>query len=234
MKYLKKIFESTTEDQREEIEDIFQEMLDKKYTHEDGEEDSDCHISSVQGNHLVVTIYDYARNVIVNSFKDYDKLVNQSEQRTLKLKELKKYLQRLDYAGFTWDMESDEEAFYIKVYFRDAKLQLIDAFGGEWNSTRFDETAARRVFKELYGLDYSSFRSTPATSGYYGKRGVYYIYFLKPIPEDSTISNDIRSLKKKYKYFSTARTGEQIGERNIAYTTEISQGNRLLKIELQS
>lgn len=232
MKYLKKIFESTKEEQNDEIESIFTELLDQTYAGEDGDYYSNCEIDN-RDNFILVSIYDSKSKVIINSFDDYDKFTKESEERTQSLKKLKKYLQRIDYAGFTWDMEIDEEGYFIKVYYKDAKLTLIDVFGGEFGNKNFDETVAKRVFKESYGLDYDSFRYDHPTGGYYGRRATYYLYFKKAIPQDSPIHKDLRELKQKYKYFSTATEGEQIGQKAIVYTTELIHDNRTLKIELQ-
>jgi hypothetical protein len=231
MKHLRKIFESTKEDQHDEIESIFIELLDQTYAGEDGEYYSNCEISS-RDNFILISIYDSQSKVIINSFDDYDKFTKESEERVESLKKLKKYLQRIDYAGFKWDMEIDEEGYFIKVYYKDAKLSLIDVFGGEFGHKNFDETVAKRVFRESYGLEYNSLRYDHPTGGYYGKRATYYLYFKKAIPNDSKIQEDLRKLKQKYKYFTTAAEGEQIGEKNIIYTTELIHDGRTLKIEL--
>lgn len=232
MKHLRKIFESTKEDQKDEVESIFTELLDQTYAGEDGDYYSNCEINDRE-NFILVSIYDSQSKVIINSFGDYDKFTKESEERVESLKKLKKYLQRIDYAGFNWDMEIDEQGYFIKVYYKDAKLSLIDAFGGEFGHKNFDETVAKRVFRELYGLEYDSFRYDHPTGGYYGRRATYYLYFKKVIPDDSKIQEDLRKLKQKYKYFTTAAEGEQIGEKNIIYTTELIHDGRTLKIELQ-
>lgn len=232
MKYLRKIFESTKEDQLDEVESIFTELLDQTYAGENGEYCSNCEIYDRQ-NFILVSIYDSKYKVIINSFEDYDKFTRESEERTESLKKLRKYLQRIDYSGFKWDMEIDEEGYFIKVYYKDTKLSLIDVFGGEFGNKHFDETVAKRVFKEVYGLDYSSFRYDPPTSGYYGKRGIYYLYFRNPIPTDSPIHKDLRELKQKYKYYSTSTDGEQTGQKSIIYTTELIHNGNTLRIEMQ-
>ena len=166
MKHLRKIFESTKEDQHDEIESIFTELLDKTYAGEDNEYGSNCEIEE-KDSFILVSIYDYQSKVIINSFDDYDKFTKESEERSESLKKLRKYLQRIDYAGFSWDMEIDTEGYFIKVYYKDTKLTLIDIFGGEFGNKHFEETVAKRVFREVYGLDYSSFRYDHPTSGYY-------------------------------------------------------------------
>ena len=57
MKYLRKIFESTKEDQLDEVESIFTELLDQTYAGEDGEYYSNCEIHDRQ-NFILVSIYD--------------------------------------------------------------------------------------------------------------------------------------------------------------------------------
>jgi len=232
MKHLRKIFESTKEDQKDEIESIFIELLDQTYAGEDGEYYSNCEIND-RDNFILVSIYDSQSKVIINSFEDYDKFAKELEERAESLKKLRKYLQRIDYAGFSWDMEIDTEGYFIKVYYKDTKLSLIDVFGGEFGHKNFDETVAKRVFREVYGLDYSSFRYDHPTSGYYGKRATYYLYFRNPIPADCKLMGDLRLLKQKYKYYSTATDGEQIGSKNIVYTTELFHDGTSLKIEMQ-
>jgi len=231
MKYLKKIFESSKEEQKDEVESIFTELLDQTYAGEDGDYNSNCEIHDRE-NFILVSIYDSQSKVIINSFDDYDKFTKESEERAESLKKLRKYLQRVDYYGFSWDMEVDTEGYFIKIYYKDTKLSLVDIFGGEFGNKHFDETVAKRVFREIYGLEYSSFRYDHPTSGYYGRRGVYYLYFKKPVPADSKLMGDLRNLKQKYKYFSTATDGEQIGSKNIVYTTELFHNGAALKIEM--
>lgn len=150
MKHLKKLFESTTqEEQQDEIESIFTELLDQTYAGEDGEYYSNCEIHPGK-IFMLVSIYDSQSNVIINSFEDYDAFTNDSEKRLESIKKLKKYLQRIDYAGFKWDMEVNEEGMFIKVYYKDTKLSLINVFGGEYGNKSFIETVAKRVFKEMY------------------------------------------------------------------------------------
>lgn len=232
MKHLKRIFESNREDQKDEVESIFTELLDQKYAGDDGDYYSNCEIFD-RSNFILVCIYDSQSNVVINSFEDYDKYTKESEERTESLKKLRKYLQRIDYAGFSWDMEINEDGIFIKVYYKDTKLTLVDVFGGEFGDNNFDETVGKRVFKEIYGLDYSSFRYKNQSGGYYGEKTTYYFYFKNSIPEDSKIEKDLRNLKQKYKYYSTSTDGEQIGERNVVYTTEIIHDRKTLKVELQ-
>lgn len=230
MKHLRKIFESTKEDQKDEIEDIFIELLDQTYAGEDGEYYSNCEIDD-RDNFMIVNIYDSQSKVIINSVGDYDKFTKELEERTESLKKLKKYLQRIDYAGFTWAMEVNSDGYFIQVYYKETKLTLIDAFGGEFGHKNFVETIAKRVFKEVYGLDYSSFAYNPSTSGYYGKKATYCLYFSKPIPNDSKLISDLKSLKQKYKYYGS--DGEGIDERRIIYKVELLHDGTTLKIEIQ-
>lgn len=140
---------------------------------------------------------------------------------------MKQHLKRINLSKFDWDMEIDEEGIYIKVYYKNTELKLIDVFGGEFGHAQFVENVAKRIFKEKYGLKYNSFRFQPKTSGYYGSRAKYYIYFDNSIPNDSNIERDLKNLKQKYKFYSTSTTGEQIGEKDIIYKTEID-GNLLI------
>ena len=104
MKHLKKIFESTKKDQLEEVEDIFQELVDNKTLDDEGEEYSDCEIYDEKDSIIRVYIGNYIPEILINSTSDYENFIKSSEERIESIKSLKKYLQRLDYSGFTWDM----------------------------------------------------------------------------------------------------------------------------------
>ena len=66
MKHLRKIFESTKEDQKDEIESIFTELLDQTYAGEDGDYYSNCEINDRE-NFILISIYDSQSKVIINS-----------------------------------------------------------------------------------------------------------------------------------------------------------------------
>jgi hypothetical protein len=232
MKHLKKIFESTKESQKDEVEDIFMELLDETYAGSDGNYYSNCEVDDSNDIYILVSIYDHQEKIIINSIDEYDNFIDSNAMRQDRIGKLKKYLQRLDYYKFTWGMTIEDTGFYIKVYYRDTKLVLVDAFGGEFGNKRFDEVIAKRVFKELYQLDYIGFRYNPSGSGYYGKRANYCLYFSDKISDDSKVINDLRNIKQKYKSTSSIY-GEVIEERSIFYKIELIHDGRTINIEMK-
>lgn len=229
MRHLKKIFESTKKSQLEEVEDIFQELIDDKTFH-DGEYYSNCDVYE-ENNSIMVDISDYEPEMIINSTSDYEDFIKSSELRIEKIKTLKKYLQRLDYDGFTWDMGIDNEGYHINVQYKENKLTLVDVFGGEFGRGRVNDNIAKRVFKDQYNLTFTRSSYREATSGYYGNRAVSYIYFKEILSRDNKLIKDLEKLEQKYKYFSTHAEGEQVRSERTFYSIEVN--NTYIKLEIR-
>ena len=232
MKHLKKIFESTKKDQLEEVEDIFQELVDNKTLDDEGEEYSDCEIYDEKDSIIRVYIGNYIPEILINSTSDYENFIKSSEERIESIKSLKKYLQRLDYSGFTWDMNiDDDQGYWINIQYKEAKLSLVDVFGGEFGNGRINNNIAKRVFKEKYNLNFTGSTYREATTGYYGKRAVCFLRFKETILPNSKIVKDLEKVEQKYKYYSTAEEGEQVTGEKVVYSLEIID-NRI-KLEMR-
>ena len=231
MKHLKKIFESTKKDQLEEVEDIFQELVDNKTLDDEGEEYSDCEIYDEKDSIIRVYIGNYIPEILINSTSDYENFIKSSEERIESIKSLKKYLQRLDYSGFTWDMNiDDDQGYWINIQYKEAKLSLVDVFGGEFGNGRINNNIAKRVFKEKYNLNFTGSTYIEATTGYYGKRAVCFLSFKETILPNSKIVKDLEKVEQKYKYYS-AEEGYLFTGEKVVYSLEIID-NRI-KLEMR-
>jgi hypothetical protein len=196
MKYLRKIFESSKEDQIEEIETVFYQWLDKKFT-DKGEEYADAEVTE-HNTHLTITIYNYESNRNPNDLKEFDESLKEKEQTLSLMKSIRVALTRLDYYEFKWGINIDEEQnFHIKVFFKETKLTLQDCFGGIYHMRRIDENIMKEVLKKDYNINYLSCDFSPSTQGYYGKRAYFLIYLKDPITQDNKIFDDLKNLKRK-------------------------------------
>ena len=230
MKYLKKIFESTKEEQVEDIESIFTEYLDQKYIADDGEEYSICFLETKDSpQYVLVTIENYIQNAAISDIQDFDKIYKERFEYLEMLKKIRVSLLRLENMGYTWAMSFDEDGFHIKVFYKDTVVTLADCFGGEMRMRSVDEPIMKRYMKDNYNLKYNSSHYTSETGGYYGRRANIMIYFNNQVPEK--LVEDLRKLKRKYDIYSTS-TKKEIRTENAFYSVEIIAGGVGVKLEL--
>lgn len=231
MKYLRKIFESTKEDQVEDIESIFTEYLDQKYTADDGEEYSDCYIETKDSNQFVsITISSYLESPAITDLKDFDKIFKERSEYLELLKKIRTSLSRLDGMGYSWTMDFNDEGFHIKAFYKDTIITLADCFGGEEYMRGVDEAILKRYMKDHYNLNYSSYIYKESTQGYYGKRAYLVIYFNNPVP--TKLIEDLKKLTRSYEVYSTS-SGKEMKSEKAFYNVELINGTNGLKLELQ-
>lgn len=222
MKYLRKIFESSKEDQIEDIESIFTEYLDTKYIADDGEEYSDCYISTENPKFIEISITQYLSSPSISDISDFDNIYKERNDYLELLKKIRTSLTRIDRMGYNWTMEFNEDGFFIKVLYKDTEVSLADCFGGESSMNHVEEAILKKYVKDKYNIEYSSYYK-PSTSGYYGHRAEFLIYFKNPVPQ--TLLEDIKNLNKRFKVFSTHAEGEQIRVERAFYSVEVMDGN---------
>jgi len=230
MKYLRKIFESTKEDQIEDIESVFTEYLDQKYTTDDGEEYSICYLETKESpQYVLVRIENYIDAATITDLKDFDKIYQERVDYLNMLKKIRVSLTRLEGMGYNWAMSFDEEGFHIKVLYKDTVVTLADCFGGESRMGSVDEPILKRYMKDNYNLKYNSSHYTPATGGYYGNRANIRIYFNGQVPEQ--LVKDLEKLNKKYEVYST-HDGKKMQVEKAFYSVEVISGGVGVKLEL--
>ncbi len=170
MKYLLPIFESSKEKQLEDIQFIFSDYLDNKYMEGD-DEVCDCYIDDRESDlYLLISISNYVSNPVINSVSDFDSIFKEKESSLQLLKNIKTTLLRLDYLGYKWGMSLNDDTYDIKVFYKDTKLVLLDAFSGESSFRKFDDNIIKIVLKRDYNINFHSCRYIPSTQGYYGSR----------------------------------------------------------------
>jgi hypothetical protein len=207
MKYLKnlrRLFENfeSREDQIEDIKSIFNDFLEKKSISEDGEEYEEYELVEDDPTCLFFTFYKYDSDVACNDMDEFDEYFKEREVSNRFLKELRIALLRLDALEYKWGFSIDENGVYIKVFYKDTKLTLSDAFGGGADHSypdrmnSIDENIMKEVFKRDYNIIYGSSSYTPSTSGRYGSRARINIGLRTVINEDSQIIKDIKALTK--------------------------------------
>jgi len=231
MKYLRRIFESTKEDQFEDIESVFTEYLDQKYTADDGEEYSDCYIEKdVSDQFISITISSYLGSPAITDLKDFDKVFKERLEYLDLLKKIRTSLSRLNGMGYSWTMDFNEDGFHIKAFYKDTVITLTDCFGGEKHMRSVDEAILKRYTKDNYNLNYSSYIYRPATQGYYGKRAEIVIYFSNPVP--NSLIEDLKKLNRTYEVWST-HDGDVKKTEKAFYKVERYNGENSIKLEIQ-
>ena len=231
MKHLKKIFENITDrnEQREEIECIFYQWIDKKYIR-DGEEYSDAEIDDTDDQYLLVSIYDTHEDTFPNDITEFDKMYKEREESLKLIKSIRVALIRLDYLEF-----KDVDTWHIKVYYKDSNLSLQDAFGGIYRMDHVDENIMKTILKRDYDIDYSSSSYTPSSSGYYGKRAVIRIWFKSPIKikernDDNKLIKDLKSLRRKNRRWEADKSYQAFYD--VKFTPSLTDDGSGITIEL--
>ena len=236
MIYLRKIFESI-DNQKEDIESVFSDFLDETYKAFDGESYPVCEIEDSDSRYMSVSIYkDTSVNNVVNNISEFDDMLNSKNKELEFLKKVKTCLIRLNYLKYKWAMNNEEDSseFYISVYYKDIKLCLADAFGGEEQMRNINENVMKEVFKEAYNLTYLSYTHQPGRSGYYGSKAVLYIQIKESIDIENRLIKDLKSAIHRYKAFTTHAEGEKWYEERAFYSVSLIHGGRTIKIECRS
>lgn len=230
MKYLRKIFESTKEDQLEDIESVFTEYIDQKYTAEDGEEYSTCNLFTDESDqYVMVNIESYLEGASIASLTEFDKIYAERSEYLNLLKRIRVTLLRLEKMGYDWAMDFDNEGFHIKVFYKDTQLTLADCFGGEKRMRHVDEPIIKKYMNQHYNLEFSSYVSRQETKGYYGKRAELIIYFRSPVPDQ--LIDDLKKLEKNSEVWGSI-SGKQTKVEKAFYQVERLTGAYGVKIEL--
>jgi hypothetical protein len=228
MKYLRKIFESSRDDQLADIELIFSSYLDKKIL-VDGEEYPLATIDSSEDKpYISINIYMYLSNAVMNDIKDFDKIYKERLEHLETMKNLKNTLSRIKHVGYTWSMLFDNEGFNIKVFYNDLEIELSDCFGGEEYLNGVDESIIKSYMRKHYNLDYDSYTYYPSTSGYYGKNAKIILYFNQPVTEN--LISDLAKLKRKSKIWGPA--GERYSYETAFGSIQIISGGRGISMEI--
>lgn len=231
MKYLRKIFESTKEDQIEDIESIFTEYLDQKYTADDGEEYSICNLFTDESDqYVMVNIESYLEGASISSITEFDRIYSERAEYLNLLKKIRVSLLRLEKIGYDWGMDFDNDGFHIKVFYKETQLTLADCFGGEKRMRSVDEPIIKKYMKQHYNLEYSSSFYREATQGYYGKRAEIVIYFKSQVPQK--LVEDLKKLTRSYEVWTTSSYKKEIRTERAFYDIEIISGGNGIKMQL--
>lgn len=224
MKYLRKIFESDSTEQLEEVEAIFTEFLDERIKLEDGEEIPTCEIST-KPKYIRITIYKEECVQNANGFVDFENLVKGYDEQKDILNRLKTPLKRIDHLGYEWGIEIWDNEIHIKVFFIDNNFTLLDALTSNHGSVSIDPNIIKTVLKDKYNIEYLRFSHSPGSSGYYGRKETIYLYLIDTITNDSQLYKDIKALKHR------KRNEDDKYERNVFSGVEIIHDGKTLKLE---
>ena len=227
MKHLRRIFEAkdlsdSEKTQKEEIEDSFLQYIDTE----------DCYVEDEpngfedNNTHLLIS-FPKGSTLGVNDMSEFDSLIKEEEENIILLKKIKTCLSRVEYDGYTWAFEQDDDSFHIKVFYKNTKLTLEDAFGGKGSMNRVDINMMKTVLKRDYNIEFDSYRDSPSTSGFYGKRAEVYLYIKKPINNDNKFIVDLKNIIKEIRY-----TSGKMDLRKAFYNVELIHNGRTIKLEL--
>lgn len=224
MKYLRKIFESDSTEQLEEVEAIFTEFLDERQILEDGEEYPTCEIK-IEQKYIRITIYKEECVQNANGIVDFENLVKGYDEQKAILNRLKTPLKRIDHLGYKWGIEIWDNEIHIKIFFIDNDFTLLDALTSIHGSVSIDPNIIKTVLKDKYNVEYSSFNHSPGSSGYYGRKETIYLYLRDTITNDSKLYRDIKDLKHRKK------NDDDRYERSVFSRVEIVHDGKTLKLE---
>lgn len=223
MKYLRKIFESDSTEQLGEVEAIFTEFLDEKQIL-DGDEYPTCEIKS-EAKYIRVIIYKDECVQNANGIEDFENLVNAYDEQKAILNRLKTPLKRIDHLGYNWGIEIGECEIHIKIFHIDKDASLLDALTSNHGSVSIDPNIIKKILKDKYNVEYSSFSHSPGSSGYYGRKETIYLYLRDTITNDSQLYKDIKNLKHRKK------NDDDKYERSVFSGVEIIHEGKTLKLE---
>lgn len=224
MKYLRKIFESDSNEQLEEVESIFTEFLDERQKLEDGEESTICEISTEE-KYIRITIYKDECAQDANGFADFENLVKGYDDQKAILNRLRTPLKRIDHLGYKWGIEICDNEIHIKIFFIDNNFTLIDALISNHGSVSIDPNIIKTVLKDKYNVEYSSFNRSSGSSGY-GRKETIYLYLRDTITNDSQLYKDIKGLKHRKRNDLSSSY-----ERSVFSRVEIIHDGKTLKLE---
>jgi hypothetical protein len=110
MKYLKKIFESSREEQFERIEDIFLELIDQDDADSWDEKDK---------NYCVFDVSYYNITNSVSNLEEFNEFIKEKIEMSNFLKtKFEPIVKRLTLGGYQWSMEQGEDNFRFKVFYK--------------------------------------------------------------------------------------------------------------------
>jgi hypothetical protein len=140
----------------------------------------------------------------LDTIDDFDKLetlennIKKFKKRAEILENLKVNIKRLESRNFNWSVEFDDDYLNFIVFYNKKEYTLSDAFGGEKRMSYIDNSVMKKVMKEKYGLNFTSHRYDPPTSGYYGKNAKFLLYFEGSITDEKfkELQQDLSKLKK--------------------------------------
>jgi len=95
---VRKVFENSKEDQKEDVEIVFTEFTD-----ENGSSDyRECVIEYDNPNYMMVTIYESKSDPVSNNIKEFDEIFKEREESLKLLKRIRYSLLNLDHYNYKW------------------------------------------------------------------------------------------------------------------------------------
>jgi hypothetical protein len=180
MKYLKKIFESKS-DQYEIVEDYFLHLLDEQ--DENSEEGPIWFEMDDAGESETYCVFRtfYNWNNKAHSLEAFTDFIEAENKKLAYLNGLNTILKRLTSAGYNWEFEEDEGSSTVLIYYkRETEETLEYALEPLIKGGRaVHESVLKRVLKNKYNLTLQSTNYTPGTSGYYGNNPQFMLWFPK-------------------------------------------------------
>lgn len=90
-----------------------------------------------------------------------------------------------------------------------------------------DINMMKTVLRRDYGIEFSSYRYSPSTSGYYGKRAEIYLYIKPSINIENKLILDLKNIIKEIRY-----TSGKMDLRKAFYNVELIHSGSTIKLEL--
>jgi hypothetical protein len=183
MKYLRKIFENDENSQYEEILNIFDEYVDKE----------ECEVTQ-EDNYISVFIDLSEFTSLATSLEELDSIKSEYLDRIKFIESIKIALKRMEFHNYIWSIKIEDYGIYIRIQKAGKQLTIEDAF----KDKRCDEAILKKVAKDVYNLNFSSYRYEKGSSGYYGKNPEMLVYFREVLENDHQIIKDIKKIFGEY------------------------------------
>jgi hypothetical protein len=178
---------SLIDDQKQEILEIFLDMLDDEEIMEDSDNDQFIHFS----------IY-VDEPTTMHDISDVDETINIYNNFQNKLENLKMQLNRLSDLNYLWEIEIEGTQINLIVWYNDLEPTIKNAFGTK-DRLFINTPIIKKVLKDDYNLTYLGYEHAKGTDGRYGSNPHFDIYVQENISDDviSKIEKEIKSIEKQ-------------------------------------
>lgn len=184
MKHIKRIFENKNDEQYDEITSIFYEFIDN----------DECEILKHE-NYISIEIYTSEISNLANSMDEIESIKIEYQDKINFINKVQISLKRIEFHNYSWTLKIEDHGIFIRVQKDNKKLSLSDAV----KPSSVDEALMKKVCKDVYNLQFSSYIFRRGSSGYYGRPDEMLIYFSELISDDHQIIKDLGKIFPPYK-----------------------------------